>query len=221
MFAARAAASISSWDASGLPYRRFRRTVSWKRYVSCVTMPIASPSDARVTFRTSRPSIRTAPSSTSYRRGTRYVIVVLPAPLGPTNAASCPGKMCIETSSSVHSRTWPSVAAAGATSPSSGSASATSGGSSYRNRTWSSSTSPRTFTSSSASGASVISCFRSRYSKIRSNNANDVCTSVVTWSIEPIGKNSRACSVVNATNVPELMMSWGLGLFELCQPATR
>ena len=35
--------------------------MSWNRYVSCVTMPIASPSDPSVTFRTSRPSIRTAP----------------------------------------------------------------------------------------------------------------------------------------------------------------
>ena len=34
---------------------------------------------------------------------------------------------------------------------------------------------------------------------MRSNSANELWTSVETCSIEPIGKNSRACSVVNAT----------------------
>ena len=37
------------------------------------------------------PSIVTRPSSTSYRRGIRYVVVVLPAPDGPTSATSSPG----------------------------------------------------------------------------------------------------------------------------------
>ena len=48
--------------ASGLPYSRLRRTVVWNRYVSCVTTPIASPSDSSVISRTSMPSISTAPS---------------------------------------------------------------------------------------------------------------------------------------------------------------
>ena len=41
----------------------------------------------------------------------------------------------------------------------------------------------------------------SRYSKIRSKSASDVCTSRPTPSSEPTGKNSRVCSVVNATSV--------------------
>ena len=36
---------------------------------------------------------------------------------------------------------------------------------------------------------------------MRSNSASDVCTSTPTDSIEPTGKNSRVCSVVNATSV--------------------
>ena len=47
------------------------RIVSWNRYVSWVTKPITSPRMASVTRRTSWPSISTAPSSTSYSRGTR------------------------------------------------------------------------------------------------------------------------------------------------------
>ena len=46
---------------------------------------------------------------------------------------------------------------------------------------------------------------RSRYSKIRSNSANDDWTSVETCSIDPIGKNSRDCNVVKPTMVPALM----------------
>ena len=65
MLAARAAAISSSSVASGFPYSRFRRIVSWNRYVSCVTTPIASPSDSSVIVRTSCPSISTAPSCTS------------------------------------------------------------------------------------------------------------------------------------------------------------
>ena len=38
--------------------------------------------------RTSTPSMETEPSVTSYSRGTRAAMVVLPAPLGPTKAAS-------------------------------------------------------------------------------------------------------------------------------------
>src|SRR2546421_6953102 len=41
----------------------------------------------------------------------------------------------------------------------------------------------------------------SRYSKIRSKSANEVCTSSPTPSSEPTGKKSRVCSVVKATSV--------------------
>ena len=44
-----------------------------------------------VTSRTSTPPMRTVPSWGSYRRATRAVIVVLPAPLGPTSATMWPG----------------------------------------------------------------------------------------------------------------------------------
>src|SRR5215213_5001013 len=91
MAAARAAASSSPCVASGLAYRMFARTVSWKRYVSWVTTPMTLPRDTRLSFRTSTPSISTAPASTSYNLGTRYVVVVLPDPDGPTSATRSPG----------------------------------------------------------------------------------------------------------------------------------
>ncbi len=53
--------------------------------------------------RTSMPSMRTAPERTSYRRGTSWLIVVFPAPDGPTSATSSPGRAVNETSKS----TWP------------------------------------------------------------------------------------------------------------------
>ena len=119
-FAARAAASRSSSVAPGLPYRRFRRIVSWNRYDSWVTTPISSPSDSSRSDRTSCPSIRTAPSPTSYNRGIRYVTVVLPAPDGPTRAASWPGRTRRETSSIVHARAGPLTRSVGDTGASSG-----------------------------------------------------------------------------------------------------
>ena len=42
--------------------------------------------------------------------------------------------------------------------------------------------------------------------KMRSNKAIDEWTSVETCSIEPIGKNRRDCSVVNATIVPAVIV---------------
>ncbi len=63
-----------------------------------------------------------------------------------------------------------------------------------------------------------MSCGRSRYSKIRSNSANEVWTSFEIWSIDPIGKKMRDCSVVNATIVPAVIAA---GLFEVTQPTTR
>src|SRR4029453_18468803 len=67
-----------------------------------------------------------------------------------------------------------------------------------------------------ASGASRISCGRSRYSKIRSNSASEDCTSVETCSIEPIGKNSRDWRVVKPTSIPAAITSDPA--FELTQP---
>ncbi len=54
---------------------------------------------------------------------------------------------------------------------------------------------------------------------MRSNSAIEDWISVETWSIEPIGKNSRDCSVVNATIVPAVS---GLAASSLStHPATR
>ena len=53
---------------------------------------------------------------------------------------------------------------------------------------------------------------------MRSKSANDEWISVETCSIEPIGKNSRDCSVVNATMSPAVSES--LPLLST-QPATR
>jgi hypothetical protein len=40
----------------------------------------------------------------------------------------------------------------------------------------------------------------SRYSKIRSKSASEVCTSSPTPSSDPTGKKRRVCRVVNATS---------------------
>ena len=45
----------------------------------------------------------------------------------------------------------------------------------------------------------------SRYSKIRSNSAKEVWTSLDTWSMEPMGKKILDCSVVNETIPPAVM----------------
>ena len=56
-----------------------------------MTMPTVRRSDDEVTPRTSSPDTRTAPESTSYRRGSREAMVDLPAPDDPTRAIICPG----------------------------------------------------------------------------------------------------------------------------------
>ncbi len=60
----------------------------------------------------------------------------------------------------------------------------------------------------------------SRYSKIRSNRANEDWISVETWSIDPIGKNRRDWSVVNATIVPAVIEELA-GSASITHPATR
>jgi hypothetical protein len=67
--------------------------VSWNRWTSWGTVPTASAMLCRVRSRTSVPSRRTAPSVTSYSRGTSDEIVLLPAPEGPTSATICPGSI--------------------------------------------------------------------------------------------------------------------------------
>ncbi len=104
--AARAAVSSSSCGRVGLGvHAGSRGREAWNRYVSWVTTPMTSPSDASVIRRTSMPSISTAPESTSYSRGIRYVVVVLPEPDGPTSATSSPGCASKSTSSSANGGT--------------------------------------------------------------------------------------------------------------------
>jgi hypothetical protein len=76
--------------------------VSWNRWASWVTTPTVAAREDSVASRTSIPFTRTAPSRTSYRRGTRLEMVVLPAPEGPTRATRDPGSTVKLTSS----RTW-------------------------------------------------------------------------------------------------------------------
>ena len=93
---------------------------------------------------------------------------------------------------------------------------------SYRNHTPSNRTRPSTWSGAiaTASGESSISGSRSRYSKIRSNNAIDEWISVETCSIDPIGKNRRDWSVVKATIVPAVIVV-PVGSRLITQPATR
>ena len=58
----------------------------------------------------------------------------------------------------------------------------------------------------------------SRYSKIRSKRASELCTSTWTPSSEPIGKKSRDWSVVKATSVPIVIVSLP---FAIVQPANQ
>ena len=58
--------------------------------------------EARVTSRTSWPSIVSDPDATSYSRGTRPDRVVLPAPDGPTRAVMVPGSATKDTPRSTH-----------------------------------------------------------------------------------------------------------------------
>ncbi len=61
----RAASTSSASVAPGFPYRIFSATVPANRNTSCWTMPIAPRSEASRTSRTSTPSMRTLPDSTS------------------------------------------------------------------------------------------------------------------------------------------------------------
>ncbi len=64
--------------------------MSWNMCESCVTTPTERRSDSNEASRTSVPPMRTLPPVTSYSRATSAVIVVLPAPEGPTRATLLP-----------------------------------------------------------------------------------------------------------------------------------
>src|SRR5680860_1163608 len=99
-WAARSADSSWASSAAGRAYSRFARTVSWNRCASCVTTPTRSCNDSIRADRRSTPPTRTTPDDGSYSRETSAVIVVLPAPEGPTRATSSPGAALRETSCS-------------------------------------------------------------------------------------------------------------------------
>ena len=88
--AARAAAIISASVASSRPYRMFSRIVPPNSVASCATRPIWPRRLATVTSRTSRPSIRIAPSVTSHRRGMRPVERGLARPGRPDQGEGLP-----------------------------------------------------------------------------------------------------------------------------------
>ena len=64
--------------------------VSSNRIVSWITMPIWPRRLRSGTSRMSWPSIRIAPDWTSQNRGSRFIRVDLPQPLGPTRAIVSP-----------------------------------------------------------------------------------------------------------------------------------
>src|SRR5664280_361478 len=74
--------------------------VSWNMWASWVTTPTVAASDSMVASRTSSPLMRIDPDRTSYRRGSNWLMVVLPAPDGPTRATNWPGSAAKVTSNS-------------------------------------------------------------------------------------------------------------------------
>ena len=89
---------MSASAASEAARSGLARIVSWKRCGSWATRPTAACNESCVRSRTSSPSTRTAPSTTSWTRRTSIAIVVLPAPDGPTSATVSPGSMVNDTS---------------------------------------------------------------------------------------------------------------------------
>ena len=84
--------------------------VSWNRCASWVTTPTTSCSESSVASRTSCPPTSTAPSTTSYSRATRWLMVVLPAPDG-TDQRDHAGRAVNDTSKSTCcAGAWPSMA---------------------------------------------------------------------------------------------------------------
>src|SRR6266550_133206 len=171
--------------------------VSWNRCASWVTTPIAARSDSWVTDRTSWPPTRTDPERTSYTRGTSWLIVVLPAPEGPTSATSWPGAAVNETPCST---SW--LGAWSSTATSSSEASDTSAAVGYENRTSWNSIERAPVGNVAASGASAISGGRSSTSKTRSNETSALITSTRTLDSAVSGPYSRDSSSASVTTVP-------------------
>ncbi len=71
----------------------FCPSFSENRKGSCGTIAISSRSRASRSRSTGTPSIRTVPRSGSYSRAISFTIELLPAPVGPTIAAVCPGSI--------------------------------------------------------------------------------------------------------------------------------
>src|SRR5207248_1545147 len=183
--------------ASGRAYSRLARIVSWNMCASWVTTPMAACSESWVTDRTSCPPTSTAPPLTSYRRAASAVIVVLPAPDGPTSAVICPDLTVNDTP---FSTVWDGVASRTATD--SRDASETSSALGYPKTTSSNCTTSAPGARSTAFGASATIGGRSSTSNTRSNDTSAVMTSTCTFDSEVRGPYSWRSSAANATSVP-------------------
>src|SRR5579864_3644375 len=197
--------------------------VSWNRWASWVTTPTASCSDSWVTSRRSSPPMRTAPSLGSYSRDTRWVIVVLPAPDGPTRAVSCRAGAVKLTS--CRTPRLASVRSGAGSAIDSSDARLTSEAAGYRNDTWSNTMSAAapavrdadpfvaapeagdpagwlSSTSGTAPGRSSISGLRSSTSNTRSKLTSAVITLTCTLDSDVIGPYSLLSSPASATSAP-------------------
>ena len=146
--------------------------------------------------------MRIEPAVGSYRRATSEVMVVLPAPLGPTSATSVPGSTVKETPCSTGPLPRRSPVAM-----LSSEARETSSAEGYENDTSSTSTRTGPAGTGRASGASATSGFRSSTSKTRSKDTSAVRMSTRTLEIAVSGPYSRASSAVRASRVPTVRVS--------------
>ncbi len=89
--AARQACSICALVAFGRPMRRFSRIERLNSRLSWNTMPMVSRRLSSVACRMSWPSIATRPPVGSHSRCSRFIAVLLPAPVEPTSAITLPG----------------------------------------------------------------------------------------------------------------------------------
>src|SRR5436190_8806918 len=157
-------------------------------------------SDSSDASRTSTPPTRTAPSVTSYTRGTSIAVVDLPAPDGPTSATIWPGSMVNDTPRSTGSVTVRSRVAT-----SSSDASETSAADGYRKVTSRNSTLAEPGGTSTGFSGSEMAGGRSSTSNTRSKLTS--ADMMFTRALErpAIGPYSRVSSSASVTTVPAEM----------------
>ncbi len=117
--ACRAAVSICSWLAPGLPSSRLSRTVPSNSTESCRTIAMLPRRTSSGYSRVSSPSMVTAPCQGSCSRGSSLTIVDLPPPDRPTNASRLPARTVRSTPRSTGRSPWryPNTTPRKATSP--------------------------------------------------------------------------------------------------------